>query len=144
MTTIAEIAAKLHGQEYPLRIPREIIAAAKAADIVIVYGASDDLMEFEGAISDEVGAWDGATRLIDAKGVLPTWESVREDEDDARDYLKRKPNARTIEALWCPDEPAGASWAYKTDIPYVTFDVMEGCDIYCRGIVFSVDSLAMP
>lgn len=144
MTATAEIAAKLHGLEYPLRVPADVAAEAKAAGIVIVYGASDDLMEFDGAIYDEVDAYEGATAQIDAKGVLPSWDSASEDEDAARDYFERKPKCRTIEALWSPAVPDGASWAYKTDIPHQTFDVMEDGGIYCRGIVFSVSDLTTP
>ena len=54
MTTTQSIAAVLHGSEYPLYPSKEISAQAKAAGIVIVYGASDDLMEFDGAFRDEV------------------------------------------------------------------------------------------
>jgi len=140
-TSPASIAAALHGLEYPLSIPKELAAEAKAAGIVIVYGASDDLMEFDGAFRDEIGAYDGTEALIDANGVLPSWESASEDEEAARDYFERKPKVRTIEAVWSPDEPDGASWAYKTDIPHVTFDVMEDGEIYCRGIVFALTDI---
>lgn len=140
----ATIAAALHGLEYPLRTPNDITERAKAAGICIVYGASDDLMEFDGAFRDEVGAYDGTTALIDANGILPSWENASEHEDSARDYFERKPKARSIEALWAPAEPDGASWAYKTDIPHVTFDVMEDGEIYCRGIVFALADLSAP
>ena len=142
MTTTQSIAAVLHGSEYPLYPSKEISAQAKAAGIVIVYGASDDLMEFDGAFRDEVGAWDGTTALVDAKGILPSWEQASEDEDAARDYFERKPSVRTIEAVWCPDWLEGTSWAYKTDIPHATFDVMEDGEIYCRGSVFALADLA--
>lgn len=135
--TTQSIAQKLHCMEYPLYVPKDIAAEAKAAGIVIVYGASDDLMEFEGAIRDEVGAWEGAKVLLDAKGPLPDWENI-ESEEQSADYHARKPHAREIEAIWCPSEPDGASWAYKTEIPHVTFYVMEDGGIYCRGIVFSL------
>ncbi len=142
--TPATIAAKLHGMEYPLRDIKAIAAEAKAAGIVIVYGASDDLMEFDGAFRDEVGAEDGTTALFDAKGALPDWENI-ESEEASADYHARKPMAREIEAVWCPKDDDGkvyASWAYKTAIPHVTFDVMEDGDLYCRGIVFALADLA--
>lgn len=142
--TTQSIAAELHGKEYPLYPSKELMARANAAGIVIVYGASDDLMELDGAIRDEVDCYDGGTALIDAKGVLPSWESAQESEESARDYFERKPKARAIEAVWCPDELPGTSWAYKTDIPHTTFDVMEDGEIYCRGIVFTLADLASP
>ena len=138
--TPASIAAKLNGLNYPLRIPAEIAAAAKAAGIVIVYGASDDLMEFEGAIRDEVGVYDGGTAEVDAKGLLGNWESLRDDGDkeEIADFLARQPKAQTIEAIWTPEDLPGTSWAYKTSIPHVTFDVIEDDDVYCKGIVFAL------
>lgn len=141
MTTTETIATALHSMEYSMNVPKNIATEAKAANIVIVYGSSDDLMEFDGAIYDEVGAYDGTTVLIDAKGVMPSWESASESQEAALDYFERKPNARSIKALWEPTEPAGASWAYKTDIPHATFDVMEDGEIYCRGIVFSLSDI---
>lgn len=48
-----ELAARLDGAEYPLRPSRELLAEAKAAGLVIVYGASDDLMEFDGAMKEQ-------------------------------------------------------------------------------------------
>jgi hypothetical protein len=56
--TPKDIAEKLNGIAYREPFPADVIKAAKAGGIVIVCGASDDLMEFEGAINDEVGAYD--------------------------------------------------------------------------------------
>ena len=36
---------------------------------------------------------------------------------------------------------SNVSWSYLTDIPHKTFDIMEDGEIYCRGIVFSLDDL---
>lgn len=140
---IAIIAQKLHGMEYPLCVPKAVAAEAKAAGIVIVYGASDDLMEFDGAIRDEIGANDGVVALVDSKGPLPSWDSVKDEgEEAAADYMARKPHVREIEAIWCPKDMPETSWAYKTDIPHATFDIMEDGEIYCRGIVFELADLA--
>ena len=50
--TAAKLAEQLNGIEYPASISRDLEAQAKAAGLVIVFGASDDLMEFRGAIHD--------------------------------------------------------------------------------------------
>lgn len=131
-----ELAAKLDGTQYPVRISKELAAEAKAAGLVIVYGASDDLMEFEGAIYDEIGCYDGGTAFVDDKGLLPDRDSI-EDDDELKDYFARQPNAKPIEALWCQE--GEYSWTYKTDIPHETFEVLEqGEPPYCRGIVFAL------
>jgi hypothetical protein len=139
--TTALIAEQLDGTEYPVHIPNDIVKSAKEHGIVIVYGASDDLMEFEGAISDEVGAYEGNTVKVSPQGLLPDFENIDKDARDAKDklraYFAAENLGRTIEALWCK-EP-GYSWTFKTDIPHETFEVVEDGDPYCRGIVFRLE-----
>ncbi|WP_353175738.1 hypothetical protein [Delftia acidovorans] len=140
---ILRIQSLLHGMEYPLRIPKAITEAARANGIVIVYGASDDLMELEGAIHDEFGCYEGGTAKLDAKGLLQDWDSVKDrgDKDEITDWLAREKAAKSITAIWGPSEPQGASWAYETAIPHATFDVMEDGGIYCRGLLIRVADL---
>lgn len=135
-----EIAAALNGKEYPLdrQITNELRMQAKAGGIVIVYGASDDLMEFDGVFRDEVGCYDGGEAFVDKSGVLQR-DSAESDEEIA-EFVTRKKSARKIEALWGAEY--GYSWTYKTDIPHATFEVIEDGEPYCRGIVFSVEDLA--
>ena len=139
---IHSLAKQLDGIEYPPRISKWLVQEAKDAGLVIVYGASDDLMEFEGAIYDEFGCYGGDTVMLDSKGLLVR-EHINDDDDNSvADYVARTKQARSIESLWCK-EP-GLSWSYKTDIPHACFNVMEDGEIYCRGIVFSLSSLDMP
>jgi hypothetical protein len=88
-----DLAAQLNGIQYPVRIPKTLTDAAKAAGLVIVYGASDDLMEFEGAIYDEVGVYDGGVAHVDAKGLLLDRDSI-DDDEDLKDYFVRQPFAK--------------------------------------------------
>lgn len=136
-----ELALKLKNSEYPLKISKELIAAAKEEGLVIVYGASDDLMEFEGAIHDEAGAYEGVKVLIDEKGILPAWEQLMDDsptKDEVRDYFMREFQSSEIEAKW---DSEGYSFIYITSIPHATFDVMEDGEKYCRGICFSLSDI---
>lgn len=134
-TVLKSIAAELDGIEYPVKIPKNVIEDAKKHGIVIVYGASDDLMEFEGIISDEIGCYDGGEAFVDKDGLIPDYNAIDKDDKEAvRDCLNREGKGKKIEALWCAEE--GYSWTYKTDIPHLTFEVMEDGEHYCRGIVF--------
>ena len=130
-----ELAAKLNGTEYPLYVPKEVAAEAKAAGLVIVYGASDDLMEFAGAVDDELGAYDGTTAHLDANGLLKN----DCDNDECPHFEKLKAAAATVEALWCKE--GDYSWTYKTKIPHETFEIVEDGWPYCRGIVFSLSDV---
>ena len=136
--TKEDLAEQLNNIRYPVRINYETTEQARSNGLVIVYGASDDLMEFEGAISDEIGCFDGGDAFIDKEGLLPDRESIDNDED-LKDYFNRKDNVRKIEAIWC--ESSSYSWTYKTDIPHATFDVMEDGDRYCRGIVIALNDI---
>lgn len=129
------LAARLTGAEYPVRIPKDIVEAARTAGLVIVYGASDDLMKFEGAITDEVGCYEGGTAYLDSAGLLQN----ECDNEDCPHFARLKKAARTIEAVWSEGD---YSWTYKTTIPHETFEVVEDGEKYCRGIVFALADLA--
>ncbi|WP_313429092.1 hypothetical protein [Pseudomonas sp.] len=137
--TKEELATQLSGLEYPVRIPGALIAAAQSSGLVILCGASDDLMEFYGARREEIGCYDGGTAFVDADGVLPDRDCLDGDEEIA-DYVQRQKSAKPIEALWRKED--GYSWTYKTDIPHATFEVVEDEEPYCRGIVFALADLA--
>ncbi|HXE63261.1 MAG TPA: hypothetical protein VN519_06945 [Bryobacteraceae bacterium] len=141
--TREELAAKLNGREYGEEMTKEEGAEAKRNGVVVVYGASDDLMEFRGAIYDEAGAYNGRAVLLDCNGILPSWDdAINGGESGAAEYLRRKPLCKVIEAVWTDgvDDPL-PPWSYKTDIAHSTFDIMEDGEVYCRGIVFELVDL---
>lgn len=132
-----DLARQLTGCQYGEEIPVAIERLAKAAGLVVVFGGSDDLMEFRGAIHDEVGCGRRTSVLVDATGLVPQFSGIDKDDQDAlRDYFQREHAGRKIEALWGA-EP-GYSWTYQTDIPHATFEVREEDEPYCRGIVFAL------
>lgn len=138
-----KFAAMLNGRECRYEITKDEAAQAKAAGLVVVYGASDDLMEFAGALYDEVGVYGGGMALVDAKDVLDR-DQIEDDDDEAiAEFVARSKTAQSIEALW-NDSVSDASvpaWTYMTDIPHATFDVMDDGELYCRGIVFALADL---
>lgn len=135
---VKQLAALLHGTEYPLRITQELAKQASDNGLVIVYGASDDLAEFAGAISDERCALDGGQYLIDEKGILPHREEIEEDAE-LKDYFLREDKAKVLNSLWCKTDKY--SFTYETDIPHEKFDVVEDDGFYCQGIVFDLNKL---
>lgn len=137
--TKEELAALLNGREYGEEITKEEAAAAKAAGLLVVYGASDDLMEFDGAFRDEQGAWGGTTARLTPTGLLPYWDNARDDEETAEQYFKDKAIAKSIDAIWAKGD---YSWQFKTDIPHATFEIVDGEDKYCRGLVIALADLS--
>ena len=134
--TKEELAIQLNGREYRREITPEEEAKAKAAGLVVVFGASDDLMEFRGAIRDEVGCYDGGVAHLNADGLL-----VNEcDDEDCPLFEKLKGKAAVIEAVWASDP---YSWTFNTAIPHATFEVAEDDESYCRGIVFALSDVGL-
>ena len=140
--TKEKLASLLDGKEYREEVLGEHADVAKEHGLVVVYGLSDDLMEFEGVIDDEFGCYEGGVCRIDKDGVVPDREMMEEAEDDdeaMEAWLHRKKAAKKIEAIWCADnEP---SWTYKTSIPHATFNIMEDGEVQCRGLVFNITDL---
>lgn len=131
--TVQSAAEILNGSEYGSEGSRELWAAMKSAGLVAVYGASDDLMEFSGAIDDELSAYGGTTALVTSEGLFEPCG------DNCKYSLAAQSAAVEIDALWCAED--GLSWSYETDIPHATFNVMEDGAVYCRGIVFDLAAL---
>lgn len=127
-----EAAAQLDGSQYREEGSRELFAAMKAAGLVAVFGASDDLMEFRGAIDDEISAWEGVTAHLTAAGLLQN----DCDNGGCPHFAKLQKQAKTIRAIW---NEGPYAWQYETSIPCERFIVKEDDDLYCQGIVFALD-----
>ena len=132
---IFEFAEKLNRREYGNEITRQEQKEAEELSFVVVFGASDDLCEFRGAIDDEAGCYDGGTIHFDKNGIFEDCDS------DCKYALAAKGLCNIIEVVWCGEDDY--SWTYKTDIPHATFDILEDGEKYCRGIIFEIDSLSM-
>ena len=144
--TKEEFAALLNGREYLNEMTKAEEEQAKAAGLLVIFGASDDLVELRGVTYDEVGAYEGTTLRVMPDGrLLPDLEEVQDSEsaDELREYfLNEAKGWHEVEVVWCPETPRGASWAYETALPHATFDIMEDGEVYCRGIVLAVADFA--
>ena len=127
-----ELATILNGREYIEEVTSEESRKAKDSGLVVVFGASDDLCEFRGAIDDEIGAWNGTIVKITKDGILAN----RCDDEDCP-YFRKIESLTTVQvnAIWDRD---GYSWVIESNIPYATFDIMENGEKFCRGIVFDM------
>lgn len=123
--TPEEFVKTLVNVEYGEEFTKEQIKQAKENGLVIVYGASDDLIEFEGVISEEFGAGDNDSFSIKSKNLK----------------VKNKDKGKNIIRSFWDNKQLGTSWNYVTDIPHSTFKVFEDGDLYCIGIVFSIYDL---
>lgn len=140
--TKEEWAANLNGCEYREEISHVEAETLKAAGLVVVFGASDDIMCFQGAIHDELSAYGGVTAYVDKNGLIDRSAIDDDDDEGVADHVIRKRTAKTIRAIWCDSENSPC-WTYQTEIPHASFDVVERDEdqIYCRGIIFDLNDL---
>lgn len=134
--TAKELAEMLSGRKYGVEITSEEKRTAKDAGLVVVYGYSDDNVEFSGAIDEEVGAYEDTTIYLTKDGLLEE-PACSDAENCTCPYFEvAKKAAKAITAIWCDGE--GPSRVFSTDIPHETFTVMEDGEPWCTGIVFSM------
>ena len=137
--TAKELAEILSGREYGMEIDSDERAIAKENGLVVVYGYSDDCAELEGAINDEVGCFDGGAFFVTKDGDVMS--AVADcGSDRCQYYQEALKKAKRIDAVWC-DPESEAPWSYKTEIPHETFNIYEDGELFCIGIVFSVNDL---
>jgi hypothetical protein len=141
LITKEQLAETLNGNKIGNEISKEQEQQAKDNGLVVVFGYSDDNMELRGALYEEYGCYGGGEIKITKEGV-----EIDEEDMEVLEKYNAVPKLNTIEAVWDEgydtgegDEPC--SFQYKTEIPHSTFRIMEGEDLYCVGIVFSITDL---
>lgn len=142
--TLAEL---INGRSYRDEMYKEEEQIAKESGLIVIFGASDDLIEFRGAILDEIDAYNGTHFII---ATLGTEIPVDEDEGIYRKAKKlevfpieeeSQTRKNRLEAIWSPEE-LKCSWLIKTDLPHSSFDIMEDGELYCRGLIIEVADLS--
>nr|QNO41409.1 hypothetical protein NCPLLKBI_00003 [Methanosarcinales archaeon ANME-2c ERB4]QNO41464.1 hypothetical protein CIDILJJO_00011 [Methanosarcinales archaeon ANME-2c ERB4]QNO42102.1 hypothetical protein INBEEEIC_00004 [Methanosarcinales archaeon ANME-2c ERB4]QNO42306.1 hypothetical protein OEDCDHIP_00023 [Methanosarcinales archaeon ANME-2c ERB4]QNO42468.1 hypothetical protein LBOOMNCC_00021 [Methanosarcinales archaeon ANME-2c ERB4] len=131
---VQEIASMLDGREYGEELSDQDMKYAKDNGAVIVFGASDDLMELRGAINDECDCYEGRMIYFNRTGEI----ECECDSIDCPYFAAIKDEASWIEACW---DSEGYSWTYETTIPHETFEILEDGGKYCRGIVFLLEDV---
>lgn len=126
------LALDLDGNGYCEEITDEQQKAAQEAGLVVVYGESDDLIEFRGALYDEAGCYDGSLFVFDGDKFVDA--DVYDKDADGTES--------TIAAIWAPEDQ-DISWAYdlKNIDAYARFEIKEDDGVYGQGIVFHVSEL---
>lgn len=136
IVTKEELANRLDGCECGEEMSATDKSDAKESGLVVIFGYSDDNVEFRGAIEDELGCFGGATILIHQEGVL---DGDHECHCEYCSFKSIKNGCLKLHAYW--DDDAGYSWAYKISVPSASFDVMERGGKFCRGIIIDLESL---
>ena len=145
--SLKEFAAMLHGRDCQPNLTHFEQLLAELRGFVVVYGDSDDRVEFEGAIRAE-GYTNPLARDCPA-GILVLSENGKliDDESDLYTECVNK-NRNTISVFYCCKD--GLTWVFESDIPHETFITFDGgydedfVDFdhgFARCIVFEMSAL---
>ncbi len=144
-----EFAKLLSGREYGMEITKDEERIAKESGLIVIFGYSDDNVEFRGVLRDEIGAYEGACFVIAKAGdkVVVSQNPKFYREIDDLEAIALEPeiyalnNKNKFEAVSTPSE-LDCYWLIKTEMPHATFDIFEDCELFCRGVVIEVADLA--
>lgn len=112
------------------RNERNVVPAALEAvkGLVVVYAASDDLVEIEGAMTQEIGAFNGVK--LTASKTQGFFETAADESD--------------IEFRWCDDNSGDSvcPWSVICNLPHRKFDILddEGY-VSSVGVVLHIDDI---
>ena len=139
--TARELAEMMDSRTYGSEITYAEIEEAKESGLVIVFGASDDLMEIRGAIDGEVDCYEGGSVLLDLdkRAIFNPAQDCDCDNENCPLRLEKEAKCSEITAIWCGENDS--SWSYETDIEHETFQIIDDGELYCIGIVFALDDL---
>lgn len=131
--TLADI---LDNREYNNEIDQQLENLAEENGLIVIFGSSDDLMEFRGAIYDEFGCWRGGTVFLTKEPLGYMQDS--EDDGELPDTTGLPNKVTAVFGGLGKD----VLWTYKTELPHATFNIIEDGEVYCRGIVIDTKDLS--
>lgn len=96
--------------------------------LVVVYAASDDLVEVEGAMTQEIGAYDGVKLTV----------------SKAQGFYETTAGEPDIEFRWCDDSSADSvcPWSVICNLPHRKFDILDDEGYVASvGVVLHIDDI---
>lgn len=147
------MAEIMNGRAYRDDISPEQREVAKAENLVIITGSSDDIISLDGAIYDEVGAWEEAIFNLDSEGnILEDWDNFDNDIENAgierstKSVLKSlykahvKEHGITVKGNF---DKEGYSWYIdlvepKEGLDFAYFELFEDGEKHTRGVVLKL------
>lgn len=140
--TKEKLAYLLNGREYGNEISLDEEKQAEDSGLIAIFGYSDDGVIFAGKVSDQFGGWDGRSFSLNKQADdIEVVEMAIRNVGSVNSLVGEKRNM--VHAIWGPKE-LKASWLITSDIPHVTFDIVEDGELFCRGIVIETKDLKPP
>ena len=124
---------RMNGREYLSEITAQEAEELKNDGIIVAYGYSDDNVEFSGAISAEIGAFNG-TDIEFFEGELLNLPCACSEDVCVSECTLVKKLLKGLKRIRADFTMNG--WEFKTDIPHEEFSIMEDGELDGKGIAF--------
>lgn len=142
--TPQEFADMINGRQYGDEVNSDEQRLAAKHGLVVVFGYSDDNVEFRGWIYDETGAYGAKGKAIrftiDGKILREPSEEEREvlEKFGVLDDVLNSPETASVRVWWRREENSPC-WTFEANFPHATFEVKEDDELFCRGLVFKLE-----
>lgn len=147
-TKLLQISQKLNNIDYNDLIVyiRDNIDEFRKNKFVIVYGASDDLLEMEGAFDNEYDCiskrkllWVDNNFIYEHK--LKELYDYLNDEFDGLFINSIQNLCKDAKFIEINPKVKNCQFEYTTNIPCEWFNVLLDNELYCKGFIFNIESL---
>ena len=135
--SIKEWADRLNGRGYGVELSYKEEHELERQGFVVVFGASDDLCELRGAITDEQDCYDGGDYFLNRDGFV--YSDGYDECHNCKHFKAAAREAKALKIKWSNKSP---QWSYEIDVPHEGFTIYEDDKPYCRGIIFDINDLA--
>jgi hypothetical protein len=138
-----QLAEQLDGSEYPLDTDDAKTWAEHG--LVVIHPYSDDNMEFDGAIREEVGCYEGGATFLGIDGAIGIDDygdlfNPPITPEEVLDLAKKLARSVKITAIWS-NTSQHPSWTYEVPIAHEKFNLMEDGTVIAVCAVFSINDL---
>lgn len=127
--TTEELSLLINGSKSEDRFTKYVIKMAKDNNLVIVYTIGDDTVMFCGAVTDEFDMLHGGKIFL----AIEDGECIPYTKNNASKTRK------VIEVFW--ENHSFYKWKFLTLIKHSCYDLKKDNKNFCKGIVFSLDSI---
>jgi len=145
--TKEELALLLNGREYRNEMTPDMVEDAKKSNLVAIYWYSDDWVELNWAIVDEVWAWEWTEfhirweEIINLEEIDETLKNLDSDTDYISWLVKKDLESSKVIKAEYDNNDESFLWIIKTEYPHSTFEIKEDWDNFCKWIVLDLNEI---
>lgn len=132
--TKEDFAKMINGREQDELLSADDCLTASENNLVVVFAYSDDLLELEGAMIDELGCFNGGTFYFEKH--FERWADI----DDSFEGVDLE-NLPVIYAVCNDRSKYEGFWYIDTNLEHARFETIKDGEPFCSGLIFDYAEL---